>query len=63
MPVYFAVVLPISLGGLWVREGTFLGLLNLYGIDTSTAIIISLLMHLIKVATGIIGYIAYLNGN
>jgi len=55
------VISPISLGGLGVREGTFSGLLNLYGIDTSTAIIISLLMYLIKVATGIIGYIAYLN--
>lgn len=58
--VYFVTVLPISLGGLGVREGAFSGLMVLYGVDTSIAIIISLLMYLTKVGIGILGYIIYL---
>ncbi|SHF90833.1 hypothetical protein SAMN05444483_103191 [Salegentibacter echinorum] len=58
--VYIATVLPISFGGLGVREGVFSGILMLYGVDVSIAILISLLMYLIKVVVGIIGYIIYL---
>ena len=58
--VYFATVLPISLGGLGVREGAFSGLMVLYGVNTSIAIMISLLMYLVKVGTGILGYTIYL---
>ncbi|MDG5800644.1 lysylphosphatidylglycerol synthase transmembrane domain-containing protein [Marinilabiliaceae bacterium ANBcel2] len=60
--VYIATVLPISLGGLGIREGAFSGLMMLYGIDTSIAILISLLMYLVKVAVGVIGYGVYLKG-
>lgn len=58
--VFIATVLPISLGGLGVREGAFSGLMILYGVDSSIAIIISLLMYLVKVGVGIIGYFVYL---
>lgn len=58
--VYIATVLPISLGGLGVREGVFSGLLALYGVDISIAIIISLLIYLAKLCVGIVGYIVYL---
>lgn len=58
--VYIATVLPISLGGLGVREGAFSGLMILYGADSSIAIMISLLMYLVKVGVGIIGYLIYL---
>lgn len=58
--VYVATVLPISLGGLGVREGTFSGLMTLYGVEISTAVTISLFMYLIKLCTGIIGYITYI---
>ncbi len=61
--VYIATVLPISLGGLGVREGVFSGLLVLYGVDISIAIIISLLIYLAKLCVGIIGYIVYLKQN
>ncbi|MCG9970432.1 lysylphosphatidylglycerol synthase transmembrane domain-containing protein [Christiangramia crocea] len=58
--VYMATVLPISLGGLGVREGAFSGLLVLYGADISIAIIISLLNYLAKLCIGIVGYFIYL---
>lgn len=58
--VYIATVIPISFGGLGMREGTFSGLMVLYGIDTSYAIIISLLMYFVKVTVGIIGYFVYI---
>lgn len=58
--VYIATVLPISLGGLGVREGSFSGLMMLYGVESSIAILIALLMFLIKVGVGIIGYVVYL---
>ena len=58
--VYVATVIPISLGGLGVREGTFSGLMILYGVDASVAIVISFCMYLVKVLVGIIGYFVYL---
>ncbi len=58
--VYFAIVLPISLGGIGVREGVFVGMLSLYGVATSTAVIISFLMYFIKVLVGAVGWIVLL---
>lgn len=58
--VYVATVIPISLGGLGVREGTFSGLMVLYGAEPSTAILISIMMYLVKVCIGIIGYCVYM---
>lgn len=61
MPLVFvATVLPISLGGLGIREGAFSGLMILYGADSSVAIMIAFLMYLVKVGVGIVGYIVYL---
>lgn len=58
--VYIGTVLPISLGGLGVREGVFSGLLTLYGVDASIAITISLLMYFTKIIVGLVGYVIYL---
>jgi hypothetical protein len=58
--VYVATVLPISLGGLGVREGVFAWLMTLYGVDVGLAVLISLLMYLTKVLVSIIGYTVYL---
>lgn len=58
--VYLATVLPISLGGLGVREGVMAGLLSLYGIEISLAIGISFLMTIIKLLIGIIGWFTYI---
>lgn len=59
--VFFATVLPISLGGLGVREGVFVGVLSLYAIDTQMAIVVSFLMYFTKVFVGIIGWGVYLS--
>lgn len=58
--VYIATVIPVSFGGLGIREGAFSGLMVLYGVDTSYAIIISILMYFVKVVVGIIGYFVYI---
>jgi len=58
--VYIVTVLPISLGGIGVREGAFVGLLALYGVGASTAVIISFLMYFIRILIGVIGWIVYL---
>ena len=61
MPIiYFASVLPISMGGLGVREGTMAGLLALYGVEVSTAVILAFLMYLVKVLVGLIGWVIYI---
>jgi len=58
MPVvYFVTVLPISLGGIGVREGVFVAILSLYSINNSTSILISFLMYFIKILIGIIGWV------
>ena len=58
--VYIVTVLPISIGGIGVREGTFVGLLSLYNVSASTAVIISFLMYFTRVLVGIIGWIVYI---
>ena len=58
--VYIVTVLPISLGGIGVREGAFVGLLALYGVSASTAVVISFLMFFIRILIGIIGWAVYL---
>ena len=58
--VYIVTVLPISLGGIGVREGAFVGLLALYGVSASTAVIISFLMYFVRILVGTIGWGVYL---
>ncbi|RLJ22666.1 hypothetical protein DJ030_00860 [bacterium endosymbiont of Escarpia laminata] len=56
MPVaIIATLLPISLGGLGVREGTLVGVLALFGVDPSSAILFSFMVYLSKVLVGMIG--------
>lgn len=58
--VYIVTVLPISIGGIGVREGAFVGLLALYGVSASAAVVISFLMYFIRILIGIIGWVVYL---
>jgi uncharacterized membrane protein YbhN (UPF0104 family) len=61
MPLIFIItVLPISIGGIGVREGAFVGLLSLYNVSTSTAVIVSFLMYFIRVLVGIVGWVTYI---
>lgn len=52
--VYIATAIPISLGGLGVRESVLAGMLSLYGVMTADAIIIAFILFLIKASIGII---------
>ena len=53
--VYLATLLPISLGGLGVREGALVFLLSGLGVATSDAVTLSFLIYLNRVVVGGIG--------
>ncbi len=58
--VYVATLLPISLGGLGIREGTLVFLLAQYGIAASDAAMLSFLTYLSYVFVGSVGGIVQL---
>ncbi len=61
MPLAFlATVLPISLGGLGVREGMIAGVLTLFHVDVSLAILFSFMIYISKVIVGLIGGATFL---
>ena len=53
--VYISTILPVSLGGLGVREGTLVYLLAKVGVLSSDAVALSFLIHFNRVAVGSIG--------
>ena len=58
MPLaYFATVLPISIGGLGVREGVLVSVFFMFGIAIEDAIIVSILIYIVKVIAGVLGYV------
>ncbi|WP_457594092.1 lysylphosphatidylglycerol synthase transmembrane domain-containing protein [Hydrogenimonas sp.] len=61
--VYIATVIPISLGGVGVREGVMTAGMALYGVHVSDAVIVSFLLYLTKIIVGIFGWIIYLRIN
>lgn len=56
--VYIATVLPISLGGIGVREGVLVWLLTMVGAPASSAVLLAFLVYLNRVVVGIIGGVA-----
>ena len=58
--VYVATVVPISLGGVGVREGVMTAGLTLYGINPSDAVIISFLLTFVKIIVGLVGWVVYI---
>jgi uncharacterized protein (TIRG00374 family) len=60
--VYLVIVLPISLGGLGVREGAFAFLLAKFGVPTTEAITLSFLIYLNRVFIGGIGGMMQMRG-
>lgn len=58
--VYIASILPISIGGLGVREGTMATLFSLFGFEPSVSVVISLLLYLTKVCLAIVGGFIYI---
>jgi len=57
--ISFLLVLPISLSGLGVREGAYIYLFSRIGVPSSSALVISLSVYAITVATGLIGALIY----
>lgn len=53
--VYLATVLPISLGGIGVRESVLVWFLNIAGIPASEAVLLAFLVYLNRVVVGAIG--------
>lgn len=53
--VYISTALPISIGGLGVREGVLSGLLVLYSVDPSISIMASLMLFMSKIMLAAIG--------
>ena len=53
--VYLMTILPISLGGLGVREGTLVILLSRFGIIPSDAIMLSFLIYFMRISVGACG--------
>lgn len=58
--VYFATILPISVGGLGVREGAMVVLLAAFSVDETTAIIMAFSLYLTKLLVGLLGGLLYL---
>jgi uncharacterized membrane protein YbhN (UPF0104 family) len=58
--VYFVTILPISLGGLGVREGAMVLLLSSFNSSDTSAIMIALSLYLTKVIIGLIGGLIFL---
>jgi len=58
--VYIATVVPISLGGVGVREGVMTAGMTLYGVSVPDAVMVSFLLYLVKIIVGTMGWFAYL---
>lgn len=56
-------ILPISISGIGVREGSYVGLLYLLGVETSKGLAFGLLGFLVVVAASLLGGIIYVFGN
>ena len=61
--VYIATVIPISLGGVGVREGVITAGMALYGVNVSDAVVVSFLLYFTKVIMGLFGWGVYLKFN
>ncbi|MEX2148950.1 MAG: lysylphosphatidylglycerol synthase transmembrane domain-containing protein [Steroidobacteraceae bacterium] len=53
--VFLLTLLPLTIGGIGVREAGFIGLLHLYGVAAGEALAFSLVLFAIQVAIGVVG--------
>ena len=60
---YLAAVIPISLGGLGVKEGTLAALLSVNGVPASAALMVPLMLTLTRLMTGTVGAIGEIGGH
>jgi len=57
VPLAFVITMvPISLGGLGIREAVLVGVLSLYGVAVEEATLVALLIYLVKVMVALLGY-------
>jgi uncharacterized membrane protein YbhN (UPF0104 family) len=56
-------ILPISISGIGVREGSYVGLLYLLGVETSKGLAFGLLGFLVVMAASLLGGLIYVIGN
>ncbi len=55
----FAMLLPITIGGIGIREGTLVGLLGIYGVASETVLGISLISFSFLLVVALIGAVFY----
>jgi uncharacterized membrane protein YbhN (UPF0104 family) len=61
-PAIFLTIIPISLAGWGVREGTLVALFSLIGADKATILAMSILYGLMQIVVSLPGFIIYLEG-
>ena len=59
--VNFLISLPISISGIGIREGGYITLLKLYGIDESMSLVLSLLDFALYVIPVLIGSLLFIS--
>lgn len=57
--VFIATALPLSLGGLGMREGTMAHLLSLFGVSFEQSILLAFLIHINRVLVALMGGLIY----
>ena len=53
--VWIITAIPLSLGGIGVREWSFVGLLSYQGVEAEKAVTLSLVLFLLTIITGLSG--------
>lgn len=55
-----ALLLPISIGGLGIRDGTFISALGLFGVAKEKALTISMVLFFAQIVRGVVGIVIYM---
>ena len=61
-PAIFLTIIPVSLAGWGIREGTLVALFSLIGADKATILTMSILYGLMQVGVSLPGFVIYLRG-
>lgn len=61
-PAIFLTIIPVSLAGWGIREGTLVALFSLIGADKATILTLSILYGLMQIIVSLPGFIIYLGG-
>jgi len=61
-PAIFLTIIPVSLAGWGIREGTLVALFSLIGADKATILTMSILYGLMQIVVSLPGFVIYLSG-